>query len=123
MIKGFFIENIPFIPIIVAWGQSVQFPVFVLDTGFTGDLLVTPAIAKKLGLVNIAVTPVEIADGRKVNMRSALALASLEGTVNHIEVLISDGKPLAGISLLSKFGYKAIVDCKYKTVALKKVLK
>lgn len=44
MIKGEFVENIPLIKIIVSWGQAVQTPFVVLDTGFTGDLQVTPSV-------------------------------------------------------------------------------
>ena len=38
-----------------------------------------------------------------------------------IQVLISESMPLAGISFLTKFGYKAIVDCKYRTIALERM--
>jgi len=121
MILGTFVENIPLIQVIVGWGQSVQSPYFVLDTGFTGDLQVTPKIATDLGLNIVGVTPTRIANGQVINTPTALALASMEGAVNRIQVLISKSMPLAGISLLSKFGYKAIVDCKYRTVTLEKV--
>ncbi|MFH0886669.1 MAG: hypothetical protein V1843_00730 [bacterium] len=62
-----------------------------------------------------------IADGSRVFMPSALALASMEGAVNRVDVLISKSNPLAGIGLLSKFGYKAIIDCKHRTIKLEKV--
>ena len=41
MVNGIFAGNVPFVKIAVAWGQSVQTPLVVLDTGFTGDLQVT----------------------------------------------------------------------------------
>lgn len=118
MIRGEFYENVPLIKIIVAWGQAVQTPYFVLDTGFTGDLQVTPKIAKELSLRITGVTQARIANGDVINVPVALALASMEGATNYINVLISESIPLAGISFLTKFGYKAIVDCKYRTVAL-----
>lgn len=120
MMRGFFEGNVPFVSIIIAAGQSVQKTVFVLDTGFTGDIQVTPKIAKELNLIEIGATPVRIANGQRVFLKVALAIANMEGISNHIEALISDGMPLAGISLLSKFGYKAIVDCKLRTVTLEK---
>lgn len=49
MVSGVFVENTPFIKVAVAWGQSVQTPFVILDTGFTGDLQVTPKIARELG--------------------------------------------------------------------------
>src|SRR3989344_166939 len=118
MVHGEFYENIPLIKIIVAWGQAVQTPYFILDTGFTGDLQVTPKIANELGLKITGVTQARIANGDVINVPVALALASMEGATNYINVLISESMPLAGISFLTKFGYKATVDCKYRTVAL-----
>lgn len=118
MIRGEFYENIPLVKIIVAWGQAVQTPYFILDTGFTGDLQVTPKIANELGLKITGVTQARIANGDVIHVPVALALASMEGATNYINVLISESMPLAGISFLTKFGYKAIVDCRYRTVAL-----
>lgn len=42
MTTGVFIENTPFIRIALGWGRSVQTPFVILNTGFTGDLQVTP---------------------------------------------------------------------------------
>jgi len=120
MVRGVFVENIPFVRVIVGWGQSVQAPFVVLDTGFTGDVQVTPRMARELGLQVVGVTKSRIANGQVVDVPTALALASMEGAVNYIQVLISESMPLAGISFLSKFGYKAVVDCKYRTVTLDK---
>lgn len=121
MISGVFVENIPLIKVVVAWGQSVQAPFVILDTGFTGDLQVTPEIAIELGLKVVGVTKTQIANGQVIEVPVALAIASMEGATNYIQVLISDSFPLAGISFLTKFGYKALVDCKYRTVVLEKV--
>ena len=120
MINGLFAENIPLIKVVVAWGQSVQTPLVVLDTGFTGDLQVTPQIAKNLNLKIVGVTKTQIASGQTIDVPVALALAAMEGAINYIQVLISDSMPLVGIGFLMKFGYKAIVDCKYKRVMLEK---
>lgn len=122
MISGVFVENIPLIKVVVAWGQSVQAPFVVLDTGFTGDLQVTPKIATELGLKVVGVTKTQIANGQIIQVPVALAIASMEGAVNYIQVLISNSFPLVGISFLTKFGYKALVDCKYRTVALERML-
>jgi len=77
-------------------------------------------MARELGLQVVGVTKSRIANGQVVDVPTALALASMEGAVNYIQVLISESMPLAGISFLSKFGYKAVVDCKYRTVTLDK---
>lgn len=122
MVSGVFVENTPFIKVIVGWGQSVQAPFVVLDTGFTGDLQVTQKIAKELGLQVVGVTKTQIANGQVIDVPVALAVAAMEGAENYIQVLISESMPLAGISFLSKFGYKATVDCKYRTVALDRMV-
>lgn len=122
MIRGVFSGNIPIISIPVAWGQSVQKPFFILDTGFTGDLKVPYKIASELGLQSIGVTPIRFADGKIQQVPAALAFALMENTKDYIEVIVSEGPPLAGIGLLSKFEYKAILDCKYKTVVLEKAV-
>lgn len=120
MVKGSFTGNIPIVQIIVAWGQAVQSPFVVLDTGFTGDIQVTSQIAQELGLQVTGVKNARIANGQIIPVQTALALASLEGSTNYIDVMISESMPLVGISFLSKFGYKATVDCKYRTVLLEK---
>lgn len=122
MVSGVFIENIPLIKVVIAWGQSVHAPFVILDTGFTGDLQVTPKIATDLGLKVVGVTKAQIANGQTVDVQVALAVASMEGAINYIQVLISESMPLAGISFLSKFGYKAMVDCKYRTVTLERMV-
>jgi predicted aspartyl protease len=118
MVSGLFVENVPFIKIALAWGRSVQTPFIILDTGFTGDLQVTPKIAQELGLEVMGVTKAQIANGQVVDVPVALAYAAMEDVVENIQVLISESMPLVGISFLTKFGYKAIVDCKNRIVTL-----
>jgi predicted aspartyl protease len=118
MIQGSFVQNIPLIPVKIGWDVSVQNINLILDTGFTGDLQVTPKIAQQLGLKIVGATPIQLASGTIVSTSFAIAYTSMEGKTNLVQVLISNGMPLAGISFLSKFGYKAIVDCKLKTVEL-----
>ena len=121
MVKGFFLGNVPWIQVGIAWGHAVQGSAFILDTGFTGDLQVSKKIAIDLGLQVFGVEQVKIANGSIVNVPTALALAFVDGILNVVTVLISDGALLAGIGFFSKFGFKAIVDCKFKTVELLKV--
>jgi len=100
----------------------VQTPFVILDTGFTGDLQVTPKIAVELGLQIVGVTKTQIANGDVIEVPVALAIAAMEGAINRIQVLISESMPLVGISFLSKFGYKASVDCKYKIMTLERMI-
>ncbi len=105
----------------VGWGKSVQNPAFILDTGFTGDLQITSKMAEELGLVISGVVKTTIANGQTVPMPTALAIAAMEGATSFVTVIISDSMPLAGIGLLTKFSYKSVVDCKYRTVVLERV--
>jgi predicted aspartyl protease len=121
MIRGVFVQNTPWLKIVLGWEQSVQAPFVILDTGFTGDLQVTPKIAQELNLRVIGVAKMQIANGQIVDVPVALALASMEGRKNYIQVLISKSAPLLGISFLTRFSYKALIDCKNRTVILRKV--
>ncbi len=122
MVHGKFVNtNQPIVSATVAWGQAVQTPYFLLDTGFTGDLQVTPEIAKQLGLEVNGVTRARFADGTLQNVPTASAIADMEGVTNYIQVIISNSIPLMGISFLEKFQYKATVDCKDKTVVLERM--
>lgn len=121
MLRGLFIENLPCVDINIGWGQAVQKPTFILDTGFTGDLQVSHNIARELNLEVTGAIQTKIADGKIVVMPVAVALASMEGVQDYVEVFVSEGNPLLGIGFLTKFAYKAIVDCKYKDVTLERV--
>ena len=121
MINGIFIGNVPWIEVVIGWEQFVQKPLAILDTGFSGDLQITPKIAKELGLKSTNIVRVQIANGQIVDVPVALVLASMEGKKNYIQVLISKSAPLLGISFLTRFSYKALIDCKNRTVILRKV--
>ncbi len=121
MIKGQFVGNTPLIKVVVASGRAMQTPFVLLDTGFTSDLKVTQKIADELDLKRIGVTRVGIANGQTIEAPIALALSAMEGVAKNVEVIISEGLPAAGIGFFSKFGYKAVLDCKNKTVTLEVV--
>lgn len=120
MVKGYFDGNAPMISIVVGFGQIAQIPFVVFDTGFTGDLQITPQLAKELGLTVTSAEKMKVADGRIITIPTAFAFVELEGVKKYVHVLISESISLVGINLLSRFQYKAIVDCKYKTVVLEK---
>ena len=118
MIRGKFVGNRPLIKVAVSGGESIQTPSVILDTGFTGDLLVNTELARELGLTAQAVTSVEIANNQVLQLPAAYAHVAMEGTLHAVEILIAEGFPLAGIGLLTKFGYRAIIDCKTRTIEL-----
>ena len=121
MISGFFVGNIPWIELVVTWQNSAYNITAILDTGFSGDLQITPRIVQELSLPSFGTIEARIANGAIVTVPVVLAATTLEGVHKQIQVLVSNSTPLVGIDLLSKFSYKAVVDCKNKTVALQKV--
>jgi predicted aspartyl protease len=122
MIKGFFVNtNIPVVSTDVLWGDVIQTPSCVLDTGFTGDLQITPEMAFELGLQPNGVISGRLANGRIHKIPVATAIAAMEGVTNFVEILISNSLPLLGTSFLEKFNYKVTADFRYKTVVLERV--
>jgi predicted aspartyl protease len=122
MAHAVFDDNTPLVQISIGWEYAIQSQFFILDTGFTGDIQLTPKMAQELGLEVISVAPMEIANGEVADMPVALGVALIDGQQKAMEVLISKGAPLAGIGFLSKFNYKVTLDCRRKTIKLEKVL-
>ena len=120
MVEGKFFEDTPLIPITIGWDHGTKSWAAILDTGFSGDLQITPEIAQELGIAKKSIAYATMADGKVAEIPMGIAVVALEDTKRPVRVLISAGTVLAGIGLLTKFGYKAIVDCKHKKVALQK---
>ncbi len=113
-------HQLPYVPTILSWDSLVQTPSFVLDTGFSGELAVTPQLAVDLGLNFDSVMTLNVANGSSDQFRTANVFATMEGqTLYMTAVLIPKGKrPLLGIKFMEKFKYTAIVDCHHKTAVL-----
>lgn len=79
--------------------------VALVDTGFTGELKISPEKVSELGLRITHTQPISLADESKVNMPASLALVLMKGVVNIVSVLISKGRPIIGVGLLKRFGY------------------
>lgn len=47
-----------------------------------------------------------------------MAIVGMENETRAVEVIISEGMPLAGMNFLYKFGYTAIINCKKNSVSL-----
>lgn len=77
-------------------------------------------MAKNLGLEVVGVTQARMANGQIVSVPTALAISAMEGELQHISVLITNGVPLAGISFLSKFSYTLMLNAKKKILSLEK---
>ncbi len=120
MIKGIVHDNQPLISVIVGWKREVQELVALVDTGFTGELKMSPEKVSQFGLEITHTEPVALADEQVVNMSASLAYVSMEGVANVVSVLVSEGMPIVGVGLLKKFGYTLNVDFKYDTLFLER---
>ena len=120
MIKGTIHNNRPFISLIAGWRLGVQETVALVDTGFTGELKISPEKALELGLQITHAEPVTLADEKTVYMQASLALVSMEGVRNVVNVLVSKGTTIIGVGLLRRFGYALNMDVKYNSLLLQK---
>lgn len=120
MMRGAIIEQIPFIKIMLRSGPFIQTPYMILDTGFTGEVQVTRSLMRDLQLTVDAVSHVQLAHGGVVPVQTTFAEVIMEGVMLRMEIIISNGDPLIGMGFLTKFGYRAIIDCKNNTVFLEK---
>ena len=123
MIEGFFLphaRNVPVVPLIVGSGDKLASAFFVLDTGFTGDLKVNKYTAGLLGLTIVGSETMTTATGHMMTVPVAIGQIVMQGVRKDVSVLIEDGSQLAGIGLLTKFGFKVEVDCRHRTVTLTK---
>ena len=120
MIRGTIHNNRPFISLIAGWRLGVQETVALVDTGFTGELKISPEKALELGLQITHAEPVTLADEKTVYMQASLALVSMEGVRNVVNVLVSKGTTIIGVGLLRRFGYALNMDVKYNSLLLQK---
>ena len=120
MIRGTIHNNRPFISLIAGWRLGVQETVALVDTGFTGELKISPEKALELGLQITHAERVTLADEKTVYMQASLALVSMEGVRNVVNVLVSKGTTIIGVGLLRRFGYALNMDVKYNSLLLQK---
>src|SRR5262249_40621406 len=72
-----------------------------IDTGFTGDLLLTPAQADTLGLPRAAAIPGALADGSRILFDARPCLIEWFGVSRRVEAILGAGQfALLGIRLL-----------------------
>lgn len=120
MIKGIIHNNRPLISLTVGWKLGVQELIALVDTGFTGELKISPEKAVELGLQTTHTEPVTLADENQIYMQASLALVAMEGVTNVVNVLISKGIPIIGVGLLRRYGYALNMDVKHNSLILQK---
>lgn len=80
----------------------------VIDTGFTGQLVLPPEAVDRLGLPGRGRQRAILADGRTVEVNVYLARVIWHGRERAVQVLATDGGPLVGMALLR--GSRLTVD-------------
>ena len=110
----------PVIRVTVWWNDKVQDIVALIDTGFSGELKVSPSVSSELGLVVTHTQGVLLGNDTGIETPAALVYILMEGTMEEVSVLITPGTGAIGTGLLKRFGYKLIVDFKNSKVQLEK---
>ena len=80
----------------------------ILDTGFSGDLLLPSETIKEAALDPLDQITAALADGSLTTMNTWLGTIQWHGQPRNVVVLESDGHPLIGMNLLR--GNRVIMD-------------
>lgn len=120
MVKGIVRKNRPLINLVVGWGLKTKEIVALVDTGFTGELKLSPKEVLDLGIMPTHLGSIQLANGKDAKMFSGMAMVSMEGIENIVSTLIADGIPIIGVGLLKRFGYNLNIDFKNDFFILQK---
>ena len=74
----------------------------VVDTGFTGFLTVTPALAAELGLDFRGTSRATLADGSEVTLPAYGIAVLWDGRERYVEADAADATPLVGMRMLDR---------------------
>jgi clan AA aspartic protease len=75
----------------------------VVDTGYTGDLMLPRALVDELGLRLYGIQEAILGDGSSKVLRVYLGSVIWDGTVRRIEIHASDSEALVGMGLLENY--------------------
>lgn len=74
----------------------------VIDTGFTGFLTVTPALARELELDLRGINRAILADGSEVTFPSYVVVVFWDGHPRYVEADSADTTPLVGMRMMDR---------------------
>ena len=111
-------EKLPTIPVGLSFKKAIFSSMFILDTGFSGDLKIGEETAASLGIVPKTFGYTINANGKKTSVGLAQGYAEMEGRKAPITIHITNGPHLAGIGLFTVFKYKVVVDCRSRETYL-----
>ena len=87
------------------WLQPLE---FVLDTGFTGDLLLSADVIQRLAVVPHDEINAALADGQGVKLNGWLGSVFWHNRMRSVVMAQADGEPLLGTKLLQ--GNRVTID-------------
>ena len=112
MIEG--VVNAAYEPVVVLVvqgpsGQASEIEA-IIDTGFTGFLTVTPALATELGLSLEGTSRATLADGSEVNFDVYDVAALWDGQPRYVLADAADTTPLVGMRMLDRHNLNIDVE-------------
>jgi predicted aspartyl protease len=120
-LTGDITDNQPTVRAVVKNGALVFSPrgdfKFIVDTGFTGDLLIPQLLVKKLNLELIAYNTFQLATEQLVTLpvyRGNVVIGKAA-----LEVEMVPGDALIGMALMQRIGSQLTLNFKTRTVVLK----
>ncbi len=100
MIIGEFVDDHPRVTAKLSGGSTSLNLSFILDTGFAGDVKVSPETAVRLGLSYIGPQMRRLANGQEIIYRIYAGLIEWDDGPREVEVLAMDGDDLIGTGLI-----------------------
>ncbi|MEO6077324.1 MAG: hypothetical protein ABIP54_00880 [Candidatus Andersenbacteria bacterium] len=119
MIQGELEDNRPYVVIPIRWGNKIQEIPALIDTGFEGDVRVSPREANDLSLILDHVQVLEFADGSKKDVPASIGYSDFNGAMGSVNIVILDGDPTIGMGFLKKFDAILTINMKQKSVTIK----
>ena len=89
-------------------GRAEEIAVIV-DTGFTGYLMLPPGLVADLGLLQLGSNNIILANGARVRLDVYGAVVIWDGARRYVRVYVADGSPLVGMRMLLGYDLSAQV--------------
>ena len=102
---GKVIDDRPYGKILIRWGSTILDLVVLIDTGFDGDIRISPDIARQLGLITTHTEKIRFWDGSLQYVLASFVYCEMEGVITSLQVLILVGEPYVGIGFLKNLAY------------------
>jgi clan AA aspartic protease len=100
LITGQFRDDYPYVTATVTGEDSEMAIDFVVDTAFSGDLILSQGHATRLGLTYLTSQRRRLATGEERRFAVYLATIEWDEGPREVEVLIMEGDPLLGTGLV-----------------------